>query len=183
MHFLLSDKYVCAKLKLKLWFYFDGHLWRSTELGPYKEISTVILETVKTYKKGIEERLLIPTETQHESFHLKALLEKTDKLISILKTVKDKEGICKECLYLFYDPDFFSKLDKKKHLICFENGVFDLMTKELRTPRRDDFISLFVEEPYDVEDEHIYEKIARFSTFRDMVISKRKPKNIYFDEE
>ena len=44
---------------------------------------------------------------------------------------------------LFYDPKFNEKLDEiNKHLICFENGIFDLERNKLREGRPDDYVSM-----------------------------------------
>lgn len=184
MHYLVSHKYVSVKLKLKLWYSFDGKLWRQSEMGPYNEISTTVLQEVQNYKESIEKRLsgglMI---THHEVSNLKCTLERIEKLVSLTKSVKEKESVLKECLYVFYDSDFFKKLDKDKHLICFENGVYDLLQKTLRDPVREDYISLYIEENFDEEDEKIYEKMAKFSAFRDIVVSKRKPKTIWAEDE
>jgi phage/plasmid-associated DNA primase len=38
-------------------------------------------------------------------------------------------------------PDWASKLDVHPYLLCFENGVLDLKTGELRAGRKEDYIT------------------------------------------
>ena len=54
VHYLYKDKYVCGKLKSKLWFHFQNHKWKETELGPYKEISTNVLNLFEEYKNKFD---------------------------------------------------------------------------------------------------------------------------------
>jgi phage/plasmid-associated DNA primase len=48
------------------------------------------------------------------------------------KSVNQKELILRECGDLFYRQDFERDLDENKHLLGFENGVFDLYAGEFR---------------------------------------------------
>ena len=43
-----------------------------------------------------------------------------------LKNVGYKDQIMKECKEKFYDGEFMDKLNSKKNLIGFDNGVIDL---------------------------------------------------------
>jgi P4 family phage/plasmid primase-like protien len=47
----------------------------------------------------------------------------------------------KECRVLFYDKEFAKKLDDNKHLIAFNNGVYDTLTQTFRDGHPDDYIS------------------------------------------
>jgi len=44
----------------------------------------------------------------------------------ILNFIDFKNDIINECKDIYYDKDFESMLDSKHHLICFENGAYDL---------------------------------------------------------
>jgi P4 family phage/plasmid primase-like protien len=63
------------------------------------------------------------------------------KLINKLKDVSFKEKLMKECADLFYIHKFFEKLDSKRHLLGFENGVYDLKKGEFREGIPEDYIS------------------------------------------
>lgn len=175
MHHKYSHEYVSAgKIKSKIWFYFDGHVWRQTELGPYKEISTVLLRVFKQY---IDK--LTPYK---DDLNVLAKINKLNRIIVSLKNVKVKESICRECLYLFYDPDFLYKLDRQQNLVAFRNGVFDLETKTFRGGKKEDFISLYIDANFDEDSDTIYEQIARFNAFRVNILQTSRPQQYMFVE-
>ena len=85
----------------------------------------------------------------------------------------------KEAVEFFYDDGqkFNDKLDNtehNKHLLCFENGIYDLIKDEFRDGRPDDYISLCTNieyMPYDEDDEHtmqIYDFINKVLTNGDV---------------
>ena len=43
VYYLYKNDYVCGKIKSKIWYHFENHKWKQTELGPYKELSTNIV--------------------------------------------------------------------------------------------------------------------------------------------
>jgi P4 family phage/plasmid primase-like protien len=47
----------------------------------------------------------------------------------------------REACELFYDKDFFNKLDQNPYLLCFTNGVIDFKAKKHRPGQPDDYIS------------------------------------------
>ena len=122
VYYLYKGEYVCGKLKNKLWYHFKNNKWKVTELGPYNELSNNIVCLFEKYKL--------------ESSHYEDRINKIDSLITKLKNVSFKETICRECIYLFYDPDFIKKLDRKMNLVCFRNGVWDINNKVLRRIKR-----------------------------------------------
>lgn len=169
LYFLYKDKYVCGKLKTKLWFCFNGLKWQQTELGPYKELSTNILYLFERYKY-LQEKENNDSNNETNSF------EKINNLILKLKNVNYKENVCKECLYLFYSEDFISQLDKKYNLICFNNGVLDIKNKTFRNGFKDDYISLSIDKEYNQNNiENINSTIEKFVAFRQKILNKRKP--------
>lgn len=197
VYYLYKDKYKTGRLRNKLWFQFDGVKWKQIEEGPYYELSSHIMQyyekflnimiakevdyEVELTKSNFEE---VKTEIEKNLRITKNVIQSTKKTITKLKNVNCKESICKECLYLFYDPDFINNLDKKEHLICFKNGVYDMNTKELRKGCPDDMISLSIDHDYDGpnnEDDtrKVNEIIDKFINFRKNIMKKRYPKNMY----
>lgn len=63
-------------------------------------------------------------------------------IVSKLATTGNLDTIMSECRYNFYDPDFFNTLDKKWNLLVFNNGVYDLETREFRQIYPEDRVSL-----------------------------------------
>jgi hypothetical protein len=46
-----------------------------------------------------------------------------------------------EAKELFYDNEFYEKLDNNPCMICFKNGVIDFKENEFRIGKPDDFVS------------------------------------------
>ena len=161
VYYLYKGEYVCGKLKNKLWYHFKNNKWKVTELGPYNELSNNIVCLFEKYKL--------------ESSHDEDRINKIDSLITKLKNVSFKETICRECIYLFYDPDFIKKLDRKMNLVCFRNGVWDINNKVLRAGLKDDYISLSIDADYNGENNNIDYIINQFIEFRKKIVMKRLP--------
>ena len=161
VYYLYKEEYVCGKLKNKLWYHFKENKWKVTELGPYNEISNNIVALFEKYKLDIS--------------HNEDTISKIDNLIIKLKNVSFKETICRECIYLFYDPDFIKKLDRKMNLVCFRNGVWDINNKVLRTGLKEDYISLSIDADYNGESNNIDYIINQFIEFRKKIVIKRMP--------
>tara|TARA_B110000259_G_scaffold184335_1_gene231193 strand:+ start:568 stop:1149 length:582 start_codon:yes stop_codon:yes gene_type:complete len=163
VYYLYDTDYVCGKLKNKLWYHFEDDKWKQTELGPYKELSTNIVNLFEEYKKQSTDDLI----------------EKIDAIIFKLKNVSFKETVCRECAYLFYDPDFIMNLDRNINLICFNNGVWDIRNKTFREGVKADKISLSIGKNYDDTDDKIDHIINQFIQFRRKILIKRSPNHIF----
>jgi len=64
------------------------------------------------------------------------------------------------CMEVFYDEDFESKLDKNPHLFAFRNGVYDLKQHIFRAGRPEDYLSKKAPidyKEYNIDDEEIQE--------------------------
>ena len=201
VHFLYKDVYKVARLKSKMWYVFDGLKWKQSELGPYYELSTNVLDIYVQVlneeiekKKHVHELLESFTNelyTESEIVHYKNSLTTTERIISNLekmimklKNVNSKEAICKECLYLFYDPDFLFKLDTEQHLICFLNGILDLNHNTLRNGQSTDYISIvvnanFVPPKTKCEKKELSILLDNFHTFRRKITMKRQNKLLF----
>ena len=197
IHHLFKSDYVSARLKNKLWFKFDGNKWKQIEEGPYYEISTTV---IYHYEEFLKEHLIKESELQQaltqEVFDkekdnlndqlkgIQTTITDTNKLIEKLKSVNYKELICKECLYLFYDRDFISKLDRKDTYLCFKDYIFDFRTKTKRKGTREDMISIYIDSEYteaDTEEAVQKQEILynTFNEFRKKRVKNLFPKNIF----
>lgn len=165
VYYLYKEDYVCGKLKSKLWFKFNNNKWKTTELGPYNELSNNIVQLYMKY-----------SETFENNKDNEKIIEQINNIIIKLKNVSFKETVCRECLYLFYDPDFITKLDRKIHLICFKNGIWDMNNKILRSGLKDDYISLSIDSNYNTNEiDNIDYIINQFLEFRKKILIKRSP--------
>ena len=196
VHYILKDDYVSARLKNKLWFRFDGNKWCQIEEGPYYELSTTI---VKYYESFLKDLLVNEAECKRDQSEdnfrseeanigeklklIQGEIMKTNVIVDKLKNVNFKESLCKECLYLFYDRDFISNLDKQQHLIVFKESVYDMKNKQLRSGIKEDMVSIYIDSCYEdvVNNTEVNydELVDNFVQFRKNLLKKRHPKNVY----
>jgi P4 family phage/plasmid primase-like protien len=167
MHTMYRNDFVCADLEKKLWYEFKNHRWHRIQKGYTlaAKISTDILnEYALMNSKMYEEISRTSDQDKKES-----LLKKVEMIQKILNKLKDspfKDNIMKECRFLFFDQDFFEKLNENRDLICFTNGVYDLENKTFRDGSPDDCISFCTNcdyEPYNKNDKHVKEVMKFFS--------------------
>lgn len=69
-------------------------------------------------------------------------IERLYKIIGSCKQAPYKNNIMRECMELFHDPQFESKLNSNKYIIAFKNGVYDLNTNSFRDGNPADCLSL-----------------------------------------
>jgi len=169
VHEMYKYQFICTSIKHNTWYEFKNHRWYETEagLGLKNRLSNDVLNE---YLKMNQLYLSRATEMEGSKKHpyidnAKKLLEVTLKLQDI--TFKDK--IMKECSSLFYDDKFIEKLDTKANLICFENGVYDLDTKEFRDGRPEDRCSLSTQTDYVEFDMEESPEIAEIRNFMKQV--------------
>jgi P4 family phage/plasmid primase-like protien len=83
----------------------------------------------------------------------------TDGSVKIIKNIKSlsnklakpsfKDDIIKEAMIYYYDKGFTRKLNSKKFLLPFTNGVYDMINNNFRTTIKEDYVNLTVAYPYD----------------------------------
>jgi len=158
IHQLHRFDYVCGSLKHNEWYVFKGHRWMPEENG--YSINNIINE--KIYDEYLKVSNLFQQMAMNSSGKDKEnLLELQIKTLAFSKTLhttKFKKDVITECAILFYDRDFFQKLDEKRNLIGFENGVLDLDTLTFRDGYPEDFITFTTKInyfPYNKLDEKI----------------------------
>lgn len=163
---LYKDTYVVTNIKKKTWFSFNKNVWEEREIGPYTELSTDVLsifkDQIKTLKKNKRKEHVVNCE----------------KIIQMLGNPSEKEHICQECLYIFYDNNFIKKLDSNSKLIPFKNGVLCLGSEEFRDGHLTDFLSIYINDDYKFPDSTTDSKkldklIKDFVIFRQKLIRKR----------
>ena len=86
-------------------------------------------------------------------------------------------------MYLFYNRDFISDLDKNDHLIVFKESVYDMKQKMVRSGEKADMVSIYIDAVYDevISNEEVdYDELVNnFIHFRKNLLKKRHPKNVY----
>ena len=138
-----KDRFVCANIKDNLWYYFNknnGGRWEITEVGHElrSKLSSEIVGIFEYYGNIYRQKFSEDQEEEKYDIHHTNCLKVQLKLKD--STYKDK--IMKECKEYFYDKNFVEKLDDQKHLIGFENGIYDLNKGVFRGGLPSDYISL-----------------------------------------
>ena len=133
-----------------IWFKYDKrkHRWVKTREGLYlrkalsDEICKKFIERSQYYNY---QTLNSANSTDSSVLSSKAVHEvraqEAQKIALKLKNASFKDHIMKECKCLFIDEKFEEMLDSRKHLIGFENGVYDLKMHIFREGMPDDYIS------------------------------------------
>lgn len=172
--------YKCASINNNIWYEYQGHKWVSVERGYTlslrisDEVTTEFARLVSSYymesalKDGIERE------------HLQKKAQHVAKIIDKLKNVGFRNSVLDSCSHRFFDKEFESKLDEKKTLIGFENGVYDLEEGKFRAGVPDDYISLCVgydyqdfdeKDPQIVEIMDYFKKVQREEDMRNYILT------------
>lgn len=126
LHHMCKDEFVSTNIHRGDWYKFNGKIWQ-------KEHSEQLIEK---FTSTIESILSSDSEECFQ-FCVELLLDE-DTLEEILIL----------CNSLFYDKNFIENLHNN-NLIGFENGVYDIHTKEFRQHRREDFLILSTHTNYE----------------------------------
>jgi P4 family phage/plasmid primase-like protien len=124
------------------WFLFDNNKW-------------VIDNKSLNFKRNILElcNLFNKIKTHYESKQTDelafGLIKNIKSLITKINKPQLKEDILKESQLFYVDNNFFEKLNSKKHLVPFENGVYDLLENKFRKSKREDYINLSAKYDFD----------------------------------
>ncbi|MBA42382.1 MAG: hypothetical protein CMF62_00045 [Magnetococcales bacterium] len=144
---LYKDEYRCASLRKNMWYQFKSHRWREIDSGTTLRFNiSKTLSRIYIKKSGefmaLAELSSESDQEKQESYRKRAA--KYTEIGSNLKRTTFKQNIMKEAAEIFFqsDPDFMENLDIKRHLLCFNNGVWDFETKEFRDGRPDDYVTL-----------------------------------------
>ena len=139
MHYMNKD-FVYTK---GVWYFFDGSIWIVDEDNLI--MKRYILNMSSQFTKIInfyEARRNRSTDEQNLIKNVKSLVNKLNK-------PGFKDDIIKEAKMFYNDPRFISKLNSKKHLVPFENGVYDLIQMQFRKTTKEDYVNLTMGYNYD----------------------------------
>ena len=142
VYHMFRYQFVCAGIRNRCWYEFRDHRWHSCDCG-YSlraKISTSVWREYAAASAALQTRAVNSTEEQEQQ----RFQEQSKKMLELsikLKNTSFKENIMKECAELLYSEKFEEKLDSNPHMLCFENGVYDMNSNEFREGRPEDYIS------------------------------------------
>ena len=163
IHFINKD-FVYSK---NHWYHFTGSIWKLDEDNLHmKKIildSTSYLNKISNYYENKR------TKDTTLNFHHQ-LIKNIKSIITKIHKPGFKDDIIKEAKMFYNDSNFIYKLNSKKHLVPFTNGVFDLLNKEFRPTTKEDYINLTVNYPLETEESYGNEDVY---TFLEQVLPNR----------
>ena len=144
------------------YFWFNGNLWvRQEEISfAWCTMSTTLTIAFKAAHNQLSSRILKADESQAEK--LKKKLARIDDLLLNLEDAGKRQPILKEITMLLTDTDFPHKLDKQPDLFCFNDRVVDLRTKEVRSGRHQDFLTVSTGYDYPKQPNGLLPDIMRY---------------------
>ncbi len=159
---MFRDDFRCASYANNDWYYWVDHIWKESQKGVelLRKLSSDVVRQFRI-KKNIEGAHLENLSCSHKEFDPECDACKAEKrekqfaaIVTKLKTTSFKSNIMRECQAMFYDSNFSKKLDENKHLIAFNNGVFDTLTREFRPGMPEDYISFCANIEYAVDTQY-----------------------------
>ena len=154
------------------WYYFNGSIWKLDEdnLNMKKIIldSTSYLNKISNYYEN---------KRAKDTANSQQLIKNIKSIITKIHKPGFKDDIIKEAKMFYNDPEFICKLNSKKHLVPFTDGVFDLLSGEFRETTKEDYINLTVNYPYNIETKNMevykfLQEILPSENVRDYVLKK-----------
>lgn len=139
--FVINKDFVYSKNN---WYNFNGSIWRcdNDNIEMKKSIIDLskLFDQIKTFyddKKTDETTITL-------NKNIKSLINKFHK-------PGYQDDIIKGAKIYNNDETFVNNLNSKKHIVPFTNGVYDLLEKQFRTTKKEDYINLTVNYEYSTE--------------------------------
>ena len=153
-----------------MWYYFNGCIWRSDKES---------LELRKRILKLSNQFNSIRSHYENQGGESSTILVKNIKsLINKLYKPGFEEEIIKGAKMYYNDESFIKNLNSKKHLVPFNDGVYDLLDNKFRKTKKEDYINYTVNYNYDenkTENKEVYkflEQVLPNTGVRDYVLKK-----------
>ena len=143
VHLLYKNEFVCCSLKKKKWYHYTNHKWKLLDDGIElrKRISSDVVNQYLKVCASISKRAADMEEGHPMKDVEMAKIKKLSRISLKLRTSSFKKNVFDECCELFHVDKFEETLDNKDHLVCFNNGVYDLNLGEFREGIPEDYVS------------------------------------------
>jgi hypothetical protein len=137
LYHMFKDVFICVSIHNKKWYEFIDNRWKAIDDGHSlrAKISTEMYECFKEFKMNGP----APSSASLDTTKKPNSVAKTAEM---LKVTAKKQNIMKEAMEIFYDKDFYAKLNTNEYLLGCNNCVIDFKAKEHRVGRHDDYISM-----------------------------------------
>jgi P4 family phage/plasmid primase-like protien len=141
--------YRCAGIKTKAWYEFKDHRWNKIESGC--SLETKISDDLTKEFAALAGAYASEAATKEGTQERDALFTSSKSMFKIIDKLKNNgflAGLMDSCSKRFYDPTFEKKLNERKELLGFKNGVYDFKSGHFRAGSPDDYISLTTDIEY-----------------------------------
>lgn len=175
-----GDVFRCSSFKFEEWYEFKNHIWKRVERGYTlrEKISTVIFDIYAERQQHYAGLMSGASEIDSKHYGLQA--ESYLKMMQRCKTTPFKNSVMKECMEIFYDPEFKKRLDTDRYKIAFKNGIYDLHKFIFRQGRPDDYLSKTMGIEY-VEYNYNDEEIEMVETYLGQVFPDKSVRCYFLD--
>ena len=147
VHAMFKDRYRYATNDIWYVYMDHRHRWCRTKEGT--KLREILSNDV--FSKFVERALYWTQEGARSIDQREHFEERSKKMLKISNQLKSsgyKDSVMKECKCMFTDELFDQLLDSQPHLLCFENGVYDLKMHEFRDGLPDDYVSFCTKRYY-----------------------------------
>ena len=181
---MYEDSFVSSSIKSNEWWFIKDHYWIKDDSGTTlrRNISTSMRplyhnKAMDKLQKAMQIRTAEGTvDTENDEYQL--LIAQCNYLRDIadrLGNTKDKENIMREAREIFFDRDFTKKLDTRRDLLCFTNGVYDFSTDEFRPGKPEDYISKCTQHQFrELDEEQDKETIEEIENYFHQLFPKQE---------
>jgi P4 family phage/plasmid primase-like protien len=140
---LISKLEIDFKYTNSEWYFFNTSIWKRD-----KE-SLELRKKISNLSQHFNKIKLHYEKTNNDAIKNNILVKNIKSLITKLYKPGFEDDIIKGAKRYYDDEYFINKLNSKKYLIPFTNGVFDLLKNEFRMTNKDDYVNLTVNYHYD----------------------------------
>lgn len=143
LYHMCKGDFVCVSVKNNTWYEYKHHKWYEIDSGNTLRmiISKRMYEVYLKKASDLTAKLLHASDADDVKEKMRKLAVKVSDIAVLLKKTCWKNNIMREAKELFYDKDFYNKLDNNAYLLCFNNYVIDFRAKTHRPGQPDDYIS------------------------------------------
>jgi P4 family phage/plasmid primase-like protien len=124
------------------WYFFSGSIWKHD--GDNIEMKKELMDLSKLF-----ERIKLHYDDKQTSDTTMSLNKNIKSLINKFHKPGFQDDVIKGAKIYCNDENFIAKLNSKKHLVPFNNGVYDLLEGKFRKTKKDDFVNLTMSYEYD----------------------------------
>ena len=143
---LFKESFVCVNIKENVWYEFINNRWQEIDCG-HSLRAKISVDMYEIYYKESMKKLgenkvaaapgVIPSNFKDEKDDNKCITDTA----RLLKLTSKKNTIMNESKEIFYDKDFYSKLNTNNYLLGCNNCIIDFENGIHRKGKHDDYIS------------------------------------------